>query len=41
MAKQQELGMNFYDAQIDSMTDAEFRNYENSKKAHEHQERHE
>ena len=41
MAKQQELSMKFYDAQIDSMTEAEIRNYEKSKKAHEGQERHE
>ena len=27
--------MNFYDAQIDSMTEAEFRNYEQSKKTYE------
>lgn len=33
--------MKFYDAQIDSMTEAEFRNYEKSKKAHEIQDRHE
>ena len=41
MAKQQELGMNFYDAQIDSMTATEIRKYEESKKAHDGQDRHE